>query len=511
MKKRKFLSVVLAMCMVLSLLPANFVYAADETGDFTVSGGSLGTDYSYSDNVLTILKSTELTISGTTTKDRIVVASGVEANLVLSNLSITTVYTNESDNSPLSLKDAGKSTITLQEGTTNTLDGRGAGNYAPGIFVPDGSLLTINGTGKLTAKGSGYWPGIGRNGNGNLRIESGTITAIGGNYAAGIGGSMGFGAGNITITGGTITANGGQYADGIGCGREHEGGNTTISGGTITATGGKNTYNDKLTAGIGGTFTTGTNGNAFIITNSIENTGNSADWSGAIFIGNSGKVYGNPAIATDAEIPSGKTLTIESGMSMTVGSGVTLTNNGTIIVNDGGLLTNNGTVESRGTITNDGKVVNNNSIVCKGNIKRNGTFENSGEIELIFDTNDIVFDGEVTIPSGITVTNEGKFYIKDSCTLTINGKLNNQGEILCLRSGDVPDNLVGNQPVALFVPEGEGTPSTVNADGADVTITDDKITINHSKLGTTTEPLDPDSYIFKGSTGSLNITVSQPL
>ena len=64
--------------------------------------------------------------------------------------------------------------------------------------------------------------------------------------------------------------------------------------------------------------------------------------------------------------------------------------------------------------------------------------------------------------------------------------------------------------MALFIPEGDGTPSTVYADGVDVTITDDKITINHSKLGTFTEPPDPDGYIFKGSTGSLSITVTQP-
>ena len=170
MKKRKFLAIVLALSMILSLLPVNYAFAAGATGDFTVSGGSLGTDYSYSDNVLTVLKSTQLTISGTTTQDRIVVASGVEANLVLSNLSITTGYTNNSDNSPLSLKDAGESVITLQG--DNTLDGSGAGNFAPGIFVPNGSLLTINGTGKLTAKGSTFWPGIGRNGNGNIKIEN---------------------------------------------------------------------------------------------------------------------------------------------------------------------------------------------------------------------------------------------------------------------------------------------------------------------------------------------------
>ena len=532
MKKRGFLAIVLALSMILSLLPVNYAFAAGETGDFTVSGGTLGTDYSYSDNVLTVLKSTKLTISGTTTADRIVVANGVKANLVLSNLSITTSNKNESDNSPLSLKDAGESTITLQEGTTNTLDGGGARNYAPGIFVPNGSLLTINGTGELTAKGSSNWPGIGRNGNGNLIIESGEINATGGTLADAIGAYCNYDAGNITINGGTITANGGGrgssgssiYYSGAGID-----GNITINGGTITATGGANWIGS--TYGIGGTLTTGTNGGAFIFTNSIKDTSNSADWSGAIFIGNSGKVYGNPAIATDAEIPAGKTLTIESGMSMTVDSGVTLTNNGTIIVNDGGvlensgnivnngtinindggLLTNNGTVESRGTITNDGKVVNNNSIVCKGNIKRNGTLENSGAIELIFDANDIVIEEEVVIPAGITVTNEGKFYMKDGGAFSGDGKLNNQGEILYLRPVAVPDNLEGNLPVALFTPEEDGTPSTVYADGADVTITDAKITYNHSILGAVDEPLDPDGYIFKGSTGSLNITVSQPL
>ena len=50
MKKRGFLAIVLALSMILSLLPVNYAFAAGETGDFTVSGGTLGTDYSYSDN-----------------------------------------------------------------------------------------------------------------------------------------------------------------------------------------------------------------------------------------------------------------------------------------------------------------------------------------------------------------------------------------------------------------------------------------------------------------------------
>ena len=75
--------------------------------------------------------------------------------------------------------------------------------------------------------------------------EAGSLTATGGNNAAGIGGGFQGKGENITITGGTVTATGGFSAAGIGGGREGKGENITITGGTVNAT-----SNDG--AGIGG-------------------------------------------------------------------------------------------------------------------------------------------------------------------------------------------------------------------------------------------------------------------
>ena len=63
-------------------------------GAFTVSGGAQGTDYSYASGVLTIKSSTPLTIkntnSATATADRIVVAAGVQADITLAGINIST-------------------------------------------------------------------------------------------------------------------------------------------------------------------------------------------------------------------------------------------------------------------------------------------------------------------------------------------------------------------------------------------------------------------------------------
>ena len=117
-----------------------------------------------------------------------------------------------------------------------------------------GTTLTLQGSGSVTAKGGKYAAGIGT-GNlnsglytcGNIVIESGTITATGGEDGAGIGSGQRGSCEDITISGGTVTANGGSYGAGIGSGdgygyygNDNRGtcGNITISGGTVTATGG---------------------------------------------------------------------------------------------------------------------------------------------------------------------------------------------------------------------------------------------------------------------------------
>ena len=134
----------------------------------------------------------------------------------------------------------GDATIILKDGTTNTV--KGFYNSYPGVFVPSGKTLTINGTGSLNASSNGRGAGIGGVYDGascgNIVIANGNITAVGGADAAGIGGAQYGTCGYITISGGTVNATGGDYAAGIGCPDDCSCGTITISGGTVIAQGG---------------------------------------------------------------------------------------------------------------------------------------------------------------------------------------------------------------------------------------------------------------------------------
>ena len=150
----------------------------------------------------------------------------------------------------------GKLTLKDDNKETGSLTATG-GNNAAGIggsYWGSGENITING-GTVTATGSYYGAGIGggENGSGkNITINGGTVNAKGGSQGAGIGGGSDGSGENITINSGTVTAAGGSYGAGIGGGYwgDYKSGNggkdITINGGTVTATGG------YLGAGIGG-------------------------------------------------------------------------------------------------------------------------------------------------------------------------------------------------------------------------------------------------------------------
>ena len=144
----------------------------------------------------------------------------------------------------------GDAIITL-EGTNSVC---GFDEDYPGIYVPVGKTLIIEGTGKLTASSNRYGAGIGGAIDlscGNIVINSGTIVANGGSSCAGIGGgyeneTTSVTCGNITINGGDITATSGADAAAIGSGGNNNAscGNITITGGTVRAT--------NATGGFGG-------------------------------------------------------------------------------------------------------------------------------------------------------------------------------------------------------------------------------------------------------------------
>lgn len=147
-------------------------------------------------------------------------------------------------------------------------------NFYAGIHVPNGTALVIDKAheaagDQLTANGGEYGAGIGGSAyetSGTITINGGTVTANGYMYldeysdgdGAGIGGGGGFeggAGGTVTINGGTVTANGGVLGGaGIGGGHGGAGGIITINGGTVHAAGSVNEggLTDGIGAGIGG-------------------------------------------------------------------------------------------------------------------------------------------------------------------------------------------------------------------------------------------------------------------
>ena len=114
----------------------------------------------------------------------------------------------------------------ILEGTNSV---KGFFDEFPGIYVPVGKTLTIDGTGSLDASSNGWAAGIGGGyieqgfedddrSCGNIVIAGGNVKATGGLDAAGIGGAFRSSCGNITISGGEVDAKGGMNAAGIGLG-----------------------------------------------------------------------------------------------------------------------------------------------------------------------------------------------------------------------------------------------------------------------------------------------------
>ena len=183
-----------------------------------------------------------LTSGGQEIAAAVLVESGYHA-ITLNNLNLKTT-----DASPFVL--APGTVVKLSVTGENILDGQEADGFA-GLNAPDGTFLVLSGTGSLTARGGDSAAGIGGNDGeaaGNTTVISGNVTATSVSDGAGIGGGYEGGAGTIVITGGTVYAE--CLADdgaGIGCGDDGEGGTITITGGTVT---GKSTDDDG--AGIGG-------------------------------------------------------------------------------------------------------------------------------------------------------------------------------------------------------------------------------------------------------------------
>ena len=193
--------------------------------------------------------------------------------------------------------------VTLLLSGSNTLK---SGANAPGIRVTSGEQLTVSNAassaGSLSTIGGSYAAGIG-GGNmesgGAVTVGGGAVTATGGVTGAGIGGGSGGAGGSVSISGGSVTARSQGWAAGIGGGYLKNGGAVTISGGTVTVAGG------DYSAGIGGAYA-GDAGSIVTITGGTVTVnggvfgagiggGYGGDGGDVVIIGGSIKAYGGSA------------------------------------------------------------------------------------------------------------------------------------------------------------------------------------------------------------------------
>lgn len=269
-------------------------------GDFTIcatEGGSLtlGTDYTYSDHVLTVCSATGITVAGKTTQDRIEVASGVDAQVTLAGVDIDVSGNENAAAFKIADDSTGNVTVVLASGTENSLiSGKNCAGLQKNGDGEDIGTLTIRGEGALTVRCKGehhsFGAGIGGGNHAstaNIRIIGASITATSLD-GAGIGGGYGGNLTNIVIEDSVVNATSYRGA-GIGGGVNGDGRpdcnltNITIENSVVNAT-------SHISAGIGGGLGMSNNGN---LTN-ITVKGSSIRARGVVAIGNGDGTAVNP-------------------------------------------------------------------------------------------------------------------------------------------------------------------------------------------------------------------------
>ncbi|WP_051384104.1 InlB B-repeat-containing protein [Catonella morbi] len=345
-------------------------------------------------------------------------------------------------------------------GGTITIDGGAvtASNHNSGAAIGggkggSGSTITIN-DGVVTASSHNSGAAIGSGSGGTITINGGVVNASATSGAAGIGGSVGAYGGTITINGGVVTANSNSRGAAIGGGAGGDGGTITITGGVVTA------RTNGGGAGIGG---------------GGYGTGNRPAGAGGTVTISGGEVT---ATSTEASGIGGglgekdNSYNQEDGAPGSFNTGA----DGKAIIKTNSIADNTKEANWKGTIFNgnNGKVY--------------GKQELTGDLEIEEGkTLTVPEDGELTIPSGKTLTNNGN--LENKGKITNNGKINNNSKIK--NAGTMSGNSVEGSGQLI---EPHPTPKAVidyiaeKLTGLSVGITY-KITIN----GGSTEELSPQA------------------
>lgn len=335
--KKRFLSWLLVLTMVISLIPSTLVTTA-----LAAELPANAPDLTFTGDSAEITKNSAYTLTGDLTGKTVTVKNNAVVTLVLDGVTMSDAA------SPLRLAEGASVTLIVKDGTTNTItctataaDTTNNGMTA-GIHVPDGATLTID-----TPKNS--------QGTGELNVN-------GGYGGAGIGG--GAAVGQSTTTNAMLAANGTRAPDAIGyvsnqpfCtrtgGNGGAGGESGLNGANAENAGTVNIKNGVLTvlggtggAGIGGGMGAagsigtsgkeggkGENGQRFTTSNSIQGVGGAGGGGGGQ--GGIGGVGGTGG--------AGAALNIENGsLTITAGAGAAAIGGGAGGVGGNGATGGNG-------------------------------------------------------------------------------------------------------------------------------------------------------------------------
>lgn len=153
----------------------------------------------------------------------------------------------------------GTGALNAQGGTGSAGIGGKDGGNSGNIIINGGNITAVGGSNNMTGSNGGAGIGAGAGStaktvtSGSITINGGTVNATGGTVltvsgGAGIGGSGKNSTinGSITINGGVVNAQGGYSSAGIGGGYGHDGFDVIITGGVVNAAGA------EYAAGIGG-------------------------------------------------------------------------------------------------------------------------------------------------------------------------------------------------------------------------------------------------------------------
>ena len=447
--KKRFLSILLILCLALTLLPQmafaeGSVSYLDADGTFKTSTGA--TKVTSSDTEWTGTTTspgwyvvTGDVIIGTADAPQRVTVSG-DVRLILTNGCTLTVHggIQVQDNSDAATNTPNTNALTIyaqstDESTMGKLIAKGAErDYNAAIggnegnegndYGGSGGAITINGgyVEATNTDGAGIGGGFGSHSGGSggaITINGGNITAssqfgvgIGGGEAAGDGGS----GGKITINGGSVIATGVNGA-GIGGGQgDYYGG----SGGEITITGGVVKAKSNLGAAIGGGYSGGgTGGDGGKITINGGNIAASGYYCTAIGggYGTNGGIGGEVTITGGTVTATGNA----SGKATVIGAeGIGGGRYDTISGTDGTFQTTN----------------NGNAVIFASSI---GDQSNKDDWSgIIFEDNEGKVYGNPTLAAELTIPENkaldipsGKTLTVNS-TITVNGNLTNNGTII---------------------------------------------------------------------------------